>query len=770
MKKNFSLKNKISHLAWAKIWLFFHLAVICAFALSLFFKGGLNINASLLEMLPSDSQNSALKAADNAVSNASADSVFILVSHKDFLEAKKNAVLAYNLLKDSTKFDSISLYAGGESLSDVMGFLHSNRFNLLDEDAVKKIQNSPQNFAHNALAKTYSGFTLAPLDYIEEDLFLFNEENLSHYLKAIAASGTAFSPKDGVLAREFEEKWYVMIRAQLSKEGAKLAGSTNAVPFIYEKCIPLEKDGTRFVFFGTPFHSYKSSSSATLEISIISTISMIAVIVILLFVFKSFIPLVASVFSILLSVGTAFCFVHALWGKIHMITLVFGTSLIGSCIDYSLHYFINWKFSPELNSCQKIRSHLFNGLFLSLVSTEICFVLIFFAPFDLLKQMAVFSFTGILSSFLTVMGIFPKIALPPSQKRIPLSFARFSLLKQKITSLKFLPALIFMGFVAVLLFNFQKVTVHNDISNLYKMEGRIKDDTILAYRVIDYNPTNYLIIKGSTYEEVLLTEEKIAPLVPDSFVATSSFIPSLSSQKKSLKAASLLKDFAFEQAAYLGFDEDCAKDFIKMLELAKDKVVLPDSELPATLAPLLKILWLGKIDGQYYSVLLPSKISDTEPYKKIAQEFDNVFFENKSVSISSSLDRLTELILLMFTLAFVVIAIVMRFFYSTREVLKIISIPVLSFVSVAAVFVLLDLRIEFFCITGIILVFGLGLDYIIYKIENKENSTESFAIALSFLTTAISFGALALSSFVPVHVLGLSIFAGLLTAFICAML
>ena len=47
---------------------------------------------------------------------------------------------------------------------------------------------------------------------------------------------------------------------------------------------------------------------------------------------------------------------------------------------------------------------------------------------------------------------------------------------------------------------------------------------------------------------------------------------------------------------------------------------------------------------------------------------------------------------------------------------------------------------------------------------------EKEAITLSFLTTAISFGSLALSSFVPVHVLGLSILTGLSAAFICTIL
>ena len=72
-----------------------------------------------------------------------------------------------------------------------------------------------------------------------------------------------------------------------------------------------------------------------------------------------------------------------------------------------------------------------------------------------------------------------------------------------------------------------------------------------------------------------------------------------------------------------------------------------------------------------------------------------------------------------------------------------------------------------------ILVFGLGLDYVIYMIENDKRKDESenaklepFAIALSFITTAISFGALALSSFIPVHMIGLSILIGITTAYI----
>jgi len=96
---------------------------------------------------------------------------------------------------------------------------------------------------------------------------------------------------------------------------------------------------------------------------------------------------------------------------------------------------------------------------------------------------------------------------------------------------------------------------------------------------------------------------------------------------------------------------------------------------------------------------------------------------------------------------------------------------------IASIFSARGIPLEFFSITGMILVFGLGLDYVIYMVENEKRSDtsvnarlEPFAILLSFLTTAVSFGALALSSFVPVHMLGLSIFLGLTTAFLCTVL
>ncbi len=768
--KKFNFSNKF----YFRLWLFFHTVIILAFCVSLIFTKGIIFDADFSNMMPSTVNSKASAIAEKAISKNSNSTIFILVSHEDFKSAKEAAIKVYDLLKnENTKFKSLSLYSDISAIDEAKSFLAKYRFNLLDDETITLLKTSSgaQTIAENALASVYSGFSIGSLENIESDPFMLDERNLSNYIKTVSNTGTAMFIKDGVLASQFDDRWYVMIRGELTSKGAQLASKKNAVPLIYEKCLPLEKDGVQMTFYGTPYHSYKSSSSATKEISIISAVSLMAVTVIVYVVFRSAFPIVASIFSILLSLGTAFCATHLAFGQINLISLIFGTSLIGSSIDYSLHYFMNWKSAKEFDSTEKIRRHIFNGLLLSLVSTEICFIMLVFAPFELLKQMAIFSSVGILSSFLTVSGFFTMFSLPSEEKR---KIALLEKLDIKIPHRKIVavvvPVLIFVSACLILLFNKDKLKIQNNIANLYKMEGRLKEDTLLAYQVLAYNPSGWLVIEGNTAEEVLQIEEEVSKKLTDNFVSTSRFIPSIKKQKEAIESAKKLLPLLDEQLFYLGFDADSATLFTEGISKAESSFLTPESEIPKSIASLINTLWIGNVDGKFYSVILPSKISDEEFYKSIANSSEHIFYENKVKDVSLGLDRLTEQILLMFAIAFVIIAIIMKKFYSLRDTLKILSIPILCVMTIFSVFVVFGLKIEFFCITGLILVFGLGLDYIIYKTENKNNKIESFAIALSFITTAISFGSLALSSFVPVHVMGLSIFSGLVTAFVCAML
>lgn len=781
LKKLTSLQNK----TFFKFWIFFHALVILGFCAMLYVKKGINIDADLFNMLPKPEMGKALNAADEKLTEVTGQNVFILVSNPDFGKAKQVAENVYGQLNGSPRFKSLSLYQNTDSFGKIVEYINNYKYNLIDSETIDELnsEGGAEAFAQDALSKAYGAFTVTSLENLESDPFVLGEHNLLSFLKQLQESGTKMSLKDEVLASEVNGRWYVMIRGILSKEGAALASKENAVVQIHQVCDPLEDGETKFIYSGTPFHSYKSSSDATKEISTISTISMTAVLVILLLIFQRPSPILFSIGSILWSSLMAIFATLAIFGKMHILTLVFGTSLIGSCIDYSLHYFINWKGNLACHKGYQVRNHLIKGLSLSLVSTVICYFILVFAPFNLLKQMAVFSMSGIISSFLTVICVYPFIKVPQTKREIKLLkyYTMPSWYNKKFVG-RIAITIMFVFSISVLLIFHKNVKIENNLSRLYKMEGREMLNEKEAAQVLQYSPSGWYIVSGSTAEETLQNEEKITAELKKmnegkekgGFVCTTSYIPSISMQKKSREAAVKLLPLAAQQYEYLGYDSSYAKKLAEDFKAGENDFIEIGKNVPEYLASAISSAWLGEIDGKYYSVVLPVSVLDYDAYKSLA-DGENVFFISKVRSMNADLDRLSDMILKLFVVVYIALFIILRFFYSLKQTAKIVSVPLLIVLMTSSIFALCGIHFEFFSITGMILVFGLGLDYVIYMIENEKrteevevqsSNLEPFAIALSFVTSAVSFGALALSKFVPVHMIGLSIFIGLTTAFV----
>lgn len=796
--KTLSLSDRLKKISQKKllgVWLIYHGAVILFFLISLLiFRSQIGIDSDLFNLVPKSISMASVKKADDKMMSVTSQNVFVLVAHEDFSEAKKVAEAVYAGLKDSKNFETVSLYNDVSSMGEITDFLYQFRANLIDEKTADRIlasENGAEDFALEALSKAYGGFTMLPLDNIDTDPFLLTEYNLQNYLAAVQNAGTAMSVKDGVLASKFEDKWYIMIRGILSPAGAKLASKHNAITEIYDVCERNTADGISFVYSGTPFHSHESSTSASREISIIATVSMLAVIILLIFIFRSAKPLIYSVASIMISLGIAVLATLAVFHKMHVITLVFGTSLIGSCIDYSLHFFTHWTANKELKSSVEIRNHIFSGLLMAIVSTGICFAILLFAPFMILKQMSLFCLTGLVSSFLTTVAVYPYIKLPEKRGNVRFTSAfekLVSKMEQKWVGRSVIISLFVLSILSIIIFH-KNVRIKNDLLTLYDMKGRLLQDEMTASQVIQYTPGGWYIISGETEDEALANEEKLRRQFEEltggqvGYVSTSSFIPSKEVQEKSREAYKKLLKLAPEQLQALGFDD--AEAFAAAEALSRDYEVTGDNfvsfengNVPQFIEDAISSAWLGKVEDKYFTVLLPTKVTDYANYRSLAEKNDNVYFISKSQDISVDLDNLTVMIFKFFIVAYILMFIMLRFFYSWKQALKIISVPFLIILVVLAVFAAAGINMEFFSVTGLILVFGLGLDYIIYMMENEkkisvdetaESSTtilEPFATMVSFITTIISFGALALSSFKPVHLIGLSIFIGLATAYV----
>jgi hypothetical protein len=337
-------------------------------------------------------------------------------------------------------------------------------------------------------------------------------------------------------------------------------------------------------------------------------------------------------------------------------------------------------------------------------------------------------------------------------------------------------------FIATAIFYRNNLVIDNDLRKFYSMSGKLLNDEIFIANVLNRksNPW-YFIAKGASQDELLQKEEEFCDKLDEfiatgqlsSYTAVSQFIPSKKRQIESLQICDKImsSDIATRQCETLGFENN----YLRLPE-ENQSFVSMGGEIPDYLKSALSSLWIGQVDGEWFSAIMPSGVEDEEAFKKLCAENEDIFFVNKMQDIAFELNRLTKIMLLLLAVAFVVLTVGLNFFYRPKTVLRIAAVPFMVLLAEAAGMSLLNIPLGFFSVTGIVLVFGLGLDYIIYTVESSgtENFEDvklnSLSVLISFLTTSLSFGAIAFSSFMPVHVFGTVVFIGLVTAWLVSKL
>jgi predicted exporter len=801
MKKLFSLADNITVKGYW-LWLLFHLTIPLLLFLSVFTKGPVRVNSTMIDMLPSSSQSRSVMEADIILGERTERELVILSAAPDFENAKKGAQMLYAEFEHSPDFESISLYYDSEIMAEFSRYLYDYRFVVAGEQTLALLENGgAEEIAQDALASAFGAFNFIPLTHIESDPFLLVERRMEEFLSSSQFVGGGLGIKEDVLAADKEGTWYVLLRLTLAPKGTSLLAGQNAAGKIYTIAPEIKKSvpGLEFYFSGISFHSYENASSAQREISLISTIMIILILIMFLYVFRSLMPVFFSVLAAGISLGIAAAAALLVFREIHITTFVFGTTLIGTCVDYSAHFFVHWKGNRALKTGSEIRSHISKSVIMSFISTEICFCVFLFAPFPILKQFAVFSMAGLLSSFLTCFCIFPMLKIPEEKKRRFALFEGKIFLRLKNISLpRFIrPALavtLLVAALGLLVINFSSVKIDNDLSSMYTISASMLESEKRTAQVLDYGSTGwYYIVEGSSPEGTLENEERLTARLEEeitrgnlvSFLGTSLFVPSIKKQKETYNSMKALLPLVPAQFEYLGFPSHYAQTFKNEFDASAARHCLPEDA--PSLTGVSK-LWIGQpINGEdsYYSCVLPLKpgdgaslsdgasLNDAAVFSLIADEFDSVYFVNKEKDIRRDLDILTKTILLFFLAAYLVVSAVVFAVYPRRDSLKICAVPLLLVLAALTALSFNKIPLGFLSVAALVLVFGLGLDYIFYMIEKKhgeEKRLTSLAVVLSFLTTLLSFGALAISSYTPTHIFGLTVSAGLCAAFIFAML
>src|SRR6185295_2728830 len=119
---------------------------------------------------------------------------------------------------------------------------------------------------------------------------------------------------------------------------------------------------------GVPLFAATNAQRAQFEVSTVGTGSMIAVILLFLITFRSARPLLLATLAIGTGLLVAFTVSIWLFDRVHLLTFVFGATLIGVSDDYALHYLCDAFRSPNWNPRDATRRVL-PGLALGLATT-----------------------------------------------------------------------------------------------------------------------------------------------------------------------------------------------------------------------------------------------------------------------------------------------------------------------------------------------------------------------------------------------------------------
>lgn len=755
---------KKKNFPFSLLFILYH-GILAAGFIIVLLSGRLSVITDFMSLLPTYGISEGVSAAEKKFAAKQNADVNILIGHPDFNTAKSCAGKMYSELADGNIFADLRLESIPMDMDSFSGILSKYRYQMLPEYAVKEIQEDPGNFQMNSLASIFSPLTFNSIENLDNDPFFVDNIIFTDFLQKVSGI-TPVMPKEGVLAVENDGVWYILLQGTLSEAALNISNTSGGVSQIYAVGDSLEKETENLdiSYSGFPFHSYESASGAQKEITLITTVSIVIIIILFLVMLRNIhvigLFLLSTFFSILFALSAVVIF----FPDVHILTMIFGTSLIGTSIDYAIHFYLAYAKRDECENGRCVAEKLSKNLSVSFVSTVLCYFLILFSPYGILKQVALFSCAGLISSFLTVMGLFPLVSRPSMISKKALAW-RLPETKKHGSFLfpLFVVSAVFFIFAA------GNLKVHNNVLDLYQMSDRLLESEKTAGRVLGFMSSTYAIVEGNNEQDArekeylfsLELEKLRCAGVIDNYLSVSAFIPPPSVQQTNFEISKALIPFLYEQCDVLGINPDKARSAWE-----DDFVALNFSGIPASLSNMMNRIIIGSLGEKYYLAVLVFGGVGSGKVENAAEKCEGVTYFQKSRDVNLQLDELTEIILKILTAAFIVIILLLILVFKKKGLQMAVS-PVIIILSVLSSIGFAGLPVDFFFAVGLLLVIGLGLDYMVFA--GNSGQKPMLAITLSYLTTALSFGSLVFSSFRPVHTFGLTVFIGITAAFITAL-
>lgn len=664
-----------------------------------------------------------------------------------------------------------------------------HRFNLLADVDRSLLMNGNVNLENRLQQKLYApfqfGLTISPAD----DPFGFTDA----WIAGLPLKNLKLEPENGMLVTHSVEEWgaandktdtnktditWVFVSAELTGSAYDNHVQQQVVDAvrIAETKIKQHYPATEVLRTGTVFYAETARANAEREVDLIGAGSLAGMLALLYLVFRSIRPLALGLLSVGFGISAALAATIWFYGEIHLITLVFGASLIGEAIDYAIQYFAAHLGAGDTWEPVSGLRRIAPGLTVALATSLLGYSALTLAPFPALSQIGLFAVVGLGSAWLTVFLLLPAFLVKPNSRDPELAVAGPKFLlnwwQAHITkrACYVIAAFILVASIPGWLQLYADDDVHLLITRpplLASQESKIRELSGIG------NSSQFFLVEGKTADEVLVNEEKLTARLAalaeqgkiSSYQGISSFVPSIATQQKNreLWSAHVFSDVGLLNAMFesAGLRDEVIKNQIDTFKASEGSILSIEDWLKSPISASARNLWLGQTHHGFAALGLPQGINDVDSLRDIAADLKGITFVDKAGSISELLKNYREWgsVWILGLIALVYGVLFVR--YRGLQALVIMTPTLLAISLTFGVFGYLHIPLSLFNIMALMLVLGVGVNYSIFLREGGVHAAASLAgVFLSAGTTLLSFGLLAFSSMQALSSFGLTLLIG----------
>ena len=728
------------------------------------------LQTDLTALLPAEQQPDALLVVADQAGEAQLNEQIVL------LAGSGNAEQAFQAAAEiAGKWRESGVFAEVDSsitpdLDSVRADMQRLALATLPQEQARLLADNPKQYFQTRAEDAANPFAaVSPLS-LEQDWLGFGRFVAA---KANPQSRLQWNMDNGMLFTEADGKTWVWLRGRL-KTGGHFSGNDRLLPLINDSRAIAQQHGAETLAAGGALFAAASKTAAEAESKAMSIAGTLATFALLLWVFRS-----ARVFWLALPLAagmlTGLAAALAVFGEVHILTIVIGTSLVGMLVDFPLHWLAPSTFRQPENdkwSSESAMKHVLPSFAISLLITVLGYALLWFTPLAVLRQTAVFSGFALLGAFgATVLW------LPPLFRRYQARATPFAGLVQNLRQLQIrLNArphqLIWLALGGVfVVMGLWRSDWRDDIRQWVNMPP-----TMLAevQRIGELSGTDFggrYIVTEAASEDALLAKNAelsraLQPLIAQGKLGSTQsldqFIAPVATQQQ---WQNRLRELAGQPENWQALTDISipAETIRQALNQAADTPPLTLSgSLKTELAQAWQPLYLGEVErGRYAAIVRLNGLTDEAAVRTAVQHIAGTHWADKRAHLNALFHHTRNQAAWLKLASYALAWLLLWKMFGAKRGSKILAVPLAAAVCTVAALGWLGISISLFAMFGLLLVSAIGVDYAVYAVTAQHSAAARLGgMLLAAATTAISFALLALSSTPAVAAFGITVTVG----------